>query len=105
MEEKITSIYELKFGDILIQRNEDKYVYASGRMYGESDSYYNDGDCVDSYYQKNFTYNDDMPERDIIKVIRNEKTIYEKVVKEMTLKQICDELGYEVKIIKDGDED
>lgn len=105
MEEKITSINDLKFGDILIQRKGDRYVFASGQMYGESDDYYNDCDCVDDYYQKNFNYDDDMPERDIIKVIRNEKTIYEKVIKEMTLKQICDELGYEVKIIKDGDDD
>lgn len=105
MDEKITNINELKFGDILIQRNGDRYVYADECMYGEHDSYYNDADTLDCYYDSGFDYSDDQQEHDIVKVIRNGKTIYEKAIKEMTLKQICKELGYEVKIIKDGDED
>lgn len=105
MEEKITSIDDLKFGDILIQRKGDRYVFASGCMYGEYDSYYNDGDTVDCYYNSDFSYDGDEQEYDIIKVIRKEKIIFNKPIREMTLKQICDELGYEVKIIKDGDDD
>lgn len=101
---KITSIDDLKFGDILVQRNGDEYVYADRSMYGEQDSYYNDGDTLDSYYNSDFSYDGDDQEYDIVKVLRNGKTIYEKTIKEMTLKQICEELGYEVKIIKDGKE-
>ena len=106
MEEiRITNINELEFGDILVQRNGDKYVYADRCMYGEHDSYYNDADTVDCSYDSDFDYeNSDQQEYDIVKVIRNGKIIFDKPVKEMTLKEICKELGYEVKIIKDKGE-
>lgn len=99
MGERINNIDDLEFGDILILRNYEKYVYADRSMYGERDSYYHDGDTVDCNYT-NFN-NDEDSEYDIIKVIRNGKTIYERTVKEMTLKEVCKELGYEVKIIKE----
>ena len=99
MGERINNMNDLEFGDILILRNTQKYVYADNCMYGYMSGYYHDADDVYCCYTD---FNDDEDsECDIIQVIRNGKTIYERTVKEMTLKEVCKELGYEVKIIKE----
>lgn len=97
---------DLQFGDIITLRNKTRYVYASGYMYGENDNYCLDCVRVAGDYDYNFEYLDADSKNnkyDIVKVERNGYTIFEleNKVKEMTLKEICKELGYEVKVVKE----
>ena len=96
------TLSDLQFADILTLRNGERYVYASKRMYGEDNSYYCDCDLIENYYNDDLTNGDRNKEQDIVKVERAGKIIYERKeeAKEMTLQEICKELGYEVKIVK-----
>ena len=107
IEKKVTDLEleDLEFADILTLRNGQKYVLANDHMFG-----YNDHDDFDCYYVSN-TYNDDLTSEDcnsdfdIVKVERHGQTIYEreKVVKKMTVSEICKELGYDVEIVKENE--
>jgi len=94
---------DIQFGDIITTRNGERYIYADEHLFGESSSYYLDcWDCSDSF--KNDLKSDDCDkDYDIIKIERNKEVIYERndEIREMTLQQIIDELGYEVKIVKE----
>lgn len=95
---------DIQFGDIITTRNGERYVYADGHLYGEDATYYLDCEDYEDIFNDKLTYCDKSEEEyDIIKIERNEEVIYERdeEVREMTLQQIIDELGYEVKIIKE----
>lgn len=92
---------DLEFGDIITLRNEEKYVYADEALYGDDDCNECDGDCID-YWNDETLKNDDEEYYDIMKVEREGQVIYDrnKEVKEMTVEEISEALGYEVKVIK-----
>lgn len=102
-EKKNMTIDELEFGDIVTQRNGERYVIASGRLYGEDENYYNDCDEIDDYYKNDLKYHtESRTERDIVKVERDGSVIYERNdVRELTIKEISELLGYEVKVVKE----
>lgn len=102
------TLKDLQFADILTLKNKEKYVYASYSMYGYEDNYDLSCGIVDDLYNNNLKiqtsyYDEYSDEYDIMKVERNGQTVYERDenIKEMTLKEVCDELGYEVKIVKE----
>lgn len=109
--EMVNDKYDIKDGDIVTLRNGDKL-----RWDGDSDHFI---DIADNYNHLCDMYdiNDDMTmkdrddsDSDIIKVERafEYKTVYkreETVVKEMTIKEISEALGYEVKIVKEANND
>lgn len=107
IEKKVTDLKleDLEFADILTLRNGQKYVLANGHMFG-----YNGHDDFDCYYVDN-AYNDDLTSEDrnsdfdIVKVERYGQAIYEreKAVKKMTVSEICKELGYDVEIVKENE--
>lgn len=99
------TIDDLQFADVLTLRNGERYVYASGFMYGEDSSYCRDCEELDKEYNNDLTYYyQDETEYDIVKVERDGEVIYERVeeekVKEMTVEEISKELGYEVKVVR-----
>lgn len=100
-------IEDLKSLDIVTLRNGDRLLLIDNKFHDLSDDY--DNNVVDV-----FNFNDDLEyedeneykfKNDIVKVER--PTGYQEIFsrkkesKEMTLKEICDALGYEVKIKKD----
>lgn len=99
----LSKLEDLQFGDIVTERNGERYVFADGRLYGEDSDYYNDCDAVDDYFNDDLTYEeDDFSEHDIVKVERNGITIFERgETKEMTISEISKALGYEVKVVKE----
>ena len=98
------TIDNLKFGDILTLRNGEKFVYASGHMFGEDDSSWRDCDVVRDCYENNLLSEDhDEREYDIVKVERLGNIVFTQpeTVKEMTVSEISKALGYEVKVVKE----
>lgn len=94
---------DLKFGDIVTTRNNERYVVADGSLYGESENYIKDCVDVDNYEDDFRWFVDEDSETDIIKVERSGLTIWkreESEVKEMTIKEISEALGYDVKVVK-----
>lgn len=105
--EKIIKKSDLRNGDIVTYRNGDKRIVdkkKSGIVY------------IDDFEMLSFnfsSFNDDLMylkdvdnEYDIVKVYRPSteetfRTERTKQIKEMTLKEVCKELGYEVKIVKE----
>ena len=97
---------EIKSGDIITLRNGD-------RLYVDKDFDLVDlGDCntgvfnLHTCFDNNFKSIHHNKNEDIIKVERVSKfnVVYEEIekrIKEMTLKEVCKELGYEIKIIKE----
>ncbi len=87
---------DLKEGDICTLRNGDKEAFMEGDFCG----YDLDG------YEEDLTSKDGDKNCDIVKVERPTKleTVFERKEepKEMTLKEVCEKLGYEVKIIKEN---
>lgn len=100
----VTSLDDLQFADILTLRNGERYVYASGYMCGEDSDYVNDCDEIKEYYRDDLQYdseNRDYKKYDIVKIERKGQIIYERVdVREMTVEEISNALGYEVKVVK-----
>ena len=105
----ITTINDLQFADVVTLRNGERYVVADDYLYGEDDDYYIDSRYIEDYYNNDLTYNEDDGDYDdegydIVKVERNGSIIYEREetkVKEMTVAEISEALGYEVKIVKE----
>lgn len=96
----IKEVEDLQFADILTLRNGQKYVKADEYMMGEESGYISDGDTISSYYNDDLTHkcND---ERDIIEVKRDGMIIFEREeAREMTVAEISEALGYEVKVVK-----
>lgn len=95
---------DLKFADILTLRNDERYVYTDGYIYGEDEDYRLDYERINSFIDKDLKGRKDT-NYDIVKVERAGQIIYEREeeIKEMTLSQVCKQLGYEVKIVKEED--
>lgn len=102
---KIKELSDLENGDIVTLRNGDKLLYDDDGFTDLSYPHYND---LSDKYELNddMTMEDrDFKDSDIMIVERPIK--YEKVydrketVREMTVKEISKELGYEVKIVKE----
>lgn len=106
IERKVTNFTrdDLEFGDILTLRNEERYVYASEHIYGEDEYYCFDCDEIGYYHTEKLKHKDDS-DYDVVKVERAGQVVYEREeeVKEMTLSQVCEQLGYDVKIVKEED--
>lgn len=99
---RINLLDDLQFGDILTLRNDERYVYVDGSMFGEKADYYMDYYGVKKFYNENLMYGDsDCRKYDIVKVEREGRVIYEREdVREMTVEEISKALGYEVKVVK-----
>ena len=99
-----TTINDLQFADVVTLRNGERYVVADNTLYGEDDCYQMDAWGIENCYNNDLTYNEDDGDYDIVKVERNGSIIYEREetkVKEMTVAEISEVLGYEVKIVKE----
>lgn len=97
-------IEDLKFGDILTLRNGERYLYAGGYLCGESTDYYCDADCVEDNFGKDLTHDFDK-DYDIVEVKRPTCTftMFKRSAEpvEMTIAEISEKLGYEVKVVKE----
>lgn len=106
IERKVTNFTrdDLEFGDILTLRNEERYVHASEHIYGEDEDYHLDCDEISYYHTEKLKHEDDS-DYDVVKVERVGQVVYEREeeLKEMTLSQVCEQLGYDVKIVKEED--
>lgn len=96
---------DLKEGDIVTLRNGDRLIYANGEFTDCSDDNDNYLEYL-SELEKNLTYEGNHRDNDIVKVERptGYNTLFERQeeeVKEMTLKEVCEKLGYEIKIVKE----
>ena len=93
---------DLQFADVLTLRNCERYVYADDVMRGEKLDYNSDGNTISCWYNDDLTQNEGDRSEDIVKVERNGQVIYERQEAiEMTVEEICEKLGYEVKIVKE----
>lgn len=99
------SLSDIQFADILTLRNGEKYVVADGYMMGEKNDYYCDADEIKDYYNDNLTIDSDDTDDhqyDIVQVERAGQVIYEReTTVEMTIAEISEKLGYEVKVVKE----
>lgn len=96
------TLEDFQFGDIITLRNGERYVYADGYIYGEKGVYSNDLKCICEYVANA------KESYDIIKVERQGQIIYERKeekIIEMTLSEVCEKLGYNVKIVKEKSEE
>lgn len=99
----INSIGDLRFGDILTLRNDERYVFVNGFIYGEDDL--NDCDCdeVEDHYKANLTRKCGECEYDITKIEREGQVVFEREeILEVTMKEVCEKFGQEVKIVKEN---
>lgn len=99
---------DLKDGDIVTLRNGDKLIYFEyDGTFADLHDHQDNGICSLDNLTDNMKYGGHIygQENDIIEVKR--PVAYDNVftrdetVKEMTLKEVCDALGYEVKIVKE----
>ena len=92
---------DLKNGDIVTLRNEDRLVYIRGNFRDLSTD--NDNPITSAYnFNEDLTYDYSRREYDIVKVERpvKYKTVFEREeVKEMTVDEISEKLGYKVKVV------
>lgn len=97
------TLSDLQFADILILQNGERYVVADGYMMGQKSDYYCDADEIKDFYNDDLTRKYNNCEYDIVKVERVEQVIYEREEKvvEMTIAEISEKLGYEVKVVKE----
>ena len=104
IERKITEFIknDIVFGDILTLRDSYRYVIADGQMWGEDRGYNKAGCTLDVWYNDDLTHDEGDIDQDIMKVERSGQIIYERQdAREMTIKEISEKLGYEVKIVKE----
>ena len=93
---------DLQFADIVTTRNGERYVVVNGRIYRENTMNYG----LVGYYNEDLTYDDDEC-YDIMRVERAGQVIWERFeekkepAKEMTIAEISEALGYEVKVVKE----
>lgn len=105
---KIEKLEDLKFGDIITLRNGERYLYADGYLCGESVNYYCDADNLSDNYNDNLirdSYESDKQDYDIVEVKRpvGTYTVFDRSTEpvEMTIAEISEKLGYEVKVVKE----
>lgn len=110
---QVVRLSDLHFADILTVRKGERYVVGDNALLGEEDTYYLDCDIISDSFDEDLTYydhswsgvSDRNTNYDIMKVERAGQVVYERKeepVKEMTLAEVCKELGYEVKIVKEN---
>lgn len=103
----------LEFADVITLRNGERYVYVDGYIQGEDADYDADCDTVKDNYKDDLTrssekfyYCGKSEDYDIVKVERVGEVIYQrkdnKEPVEMTVAEISEKLGYEVKIVKEN---
>lgn len=106
MDFKITKNTELKSGDIVVLKNGDELIYVDDE-FRDLDWDKNDNQLTDIYDLEDDSFR--MEDRNFkdsdINLVKRPiayNIIYRasEDVKEMTLEQICEELGYNVKVIK-----
>ena len=101
------TLNDLQFADIVTTRNGERYVVAEGRIYGEGSDYKLDCDDLSDVYDEHLicinSWGSNNSYFDIMKVERSGQVIWERSeeVKEMTIAEICEALGYEVKVVKE----
>ena len=102
---------DIQFGDIITLGNSERYVYAADRIFAEFEHTQRlDYRIFSRTFNRNFEiilldYKDDR-NCDIIKIERQGQIIYERKEEEveMTLSEVCEKLGYNVKIVKERGE-
>lgn len=110
------TLEDFQFGDIITLRNGGRYVYTDGCIYGENDSYELDCEILSENYNSSLrlkaefideTFSIKKENYDIVKVERQGNIVYERKeeVVEMTLSEVCEKLGYNVKIVKEKSEE
>ena len=103
------TLEDFQFGDIITLRNGERYVYANNHIFGEDEVNDLDGYLLIMAYNELLEYSeDDIKEKsyDIVKVERQGQIIYEREeAVEMTLSEVCEKLGYNVKIVKEKSEE
>ena len=101
---------DLQFADIVTTRNGERYVVADNTLFGEKDGYWLDHEYIPNFYRRDLKYdttNDECRIYDIIKVERAGQVIWERPeeekepAREMTIAEISEALGYEVKVVKE----
>lgn len=100
---------DLQFADIVTTRNGERYVVANEGMFGEEDGYWLGSEYMPNFYKQDLKYDSNLEGNriyDIVKVERAGRVIWErpeeeKEVKEMTIAEISEALGYEVKVVKE----
>lgn len=103
------TLNDLQFADIVTTRNGERYVVADNTLFGEKDGYWLDDGYIPNFYRQDLKYDSNCEENriyDIVKVERAGQVIWErpeeeKEVKEMTIAEISEALGYEVKVVKE----
>ena len=102
---------DIQFGDIITLGNSERYVYAADRIFAEFEYTQKLNYRIFSRtFNRNFEiilpdYKDDR-NCDIIKIERQGQVIYQRKEEEveMTLSEVCEKLGYNVKIVKEKSE-
>lgn len=95
---------DLQNGDIVTLRNGDRLMYLDD-YFTDLCNDHNNSVCVLNDLDDDLSCHIEKPVNDVMKVERPVRyvEVFERTekVKEMTLKEVCDALGYEVKIIKE----
>ena len=110
------TLKDFQFGDIITLRNGERYVYTDGSIYGEEEKYILDCEMLTTNYNNDLKFISDFiyecplnkEDCDIVKVERQGQIIYERKeekIIEMTLSEVCEKLGYNVKIVKEKSEE
>ena len=100
------TLNDLQFADIVTTRNGERYVVAYITLFGEKDGYWLDHEYIPNFYRQDLKYDCNLEGNriyDIVKVERSGQVIWERSeeVKEMTIAEISEALGYEVKVVKE----
>lgn len=110
---QVVKLSDLQFADVVTTRNNQRYVVGDNCLLGEDNTYYLDCVTISDSFDEDLTHHDHSwsgisdhdTNYDIMKVERAGQVVYERKeepVKEMTLAEVCKELGYEVKIVKEN---
>ena len=85
----------LQNGDVLTMKDGDKYILYNEKLYDLDGVGY---DLDDFDYDLNHDYNND---RNFVKIEKLDGTVITNEIEEMTLAEVCEELGREIKIVKE----
>lgn len=101
---------DLQFGDIVTTKNGNRYVVAADRMYANELPDLMDGSIIHHWYHNDLTIDEDdetyKEKYDIMKIERAEEVIWERFedakepAREMTLEEIKEALGFDVKVVE-----